>query len=197
MTIPPIITSFRGRNRVRFRANGTVNDLEITRNDLLGMLLVGVTTTSVARVLSAIRLKEVEIYSVGAYAAALSSGTELGATATIWWTSLHGPGTHKTYIALAGEPQRIKSSPPPDSFARLWSYTDVQGVTSTDTEVILKLTVSEGAYVDFTFDYVMQNGETPVVFTGLTGVTVGKLYVPYQQTSTELAPLDYDAVTAL
>ncbi len=143
----------------------------ITRGMLLNHLVVGINNTTTAyRLLTAIRVRSIELWDTSAAVGGIS-------TCSIMWTSNMGPCDPITDTSIGSTvPGHIFTRPPNKSLASDWS---TQG--SFETEPLFTITCSSDAIIDLklemSFAGQINFPVAPVVLTNLAAT--GQTYVTY------------------
>ncbi len=92
-------------------------------------------------------------------------------TMSIEWTSSLGPTAEISDTGTPLHPPFIRSSPPKSSLASFWSLNG-----SNESEVLMILVVPVSTIIDVWLDFVLQDGQTPVLNVPSNGATVGEVY---------------------
>jgi hypothetical protein len=177
--IPPFIPTVTSNHVFRF-LNGANNGVfTITRANLLNLLLVTPTAISSVRLLEAVRLKAVEIWSQPSQLGSANSSV------TLEWLGQFGPSTVVSDIPVGVTPGHIRSSPPSDASERWWS---MSGFNETDNLFTLSLPIN--CVIDVSLEMRFVEQESPTFADIPAGATVGQLYGYYLDgiTSGKLAP---------
>lgn len=169
----------RFNHKFRFQATGATA-FTVSRGALLNFLLVGTTTTSLARLIGAIKVNKITMYGIGES----TTGTTLGYnTVSVEWLSDLGTTVIKSDTGNSFDPPKVETGPPLNSRASFWSRTNAQ-----ESEVLFKLTMLKNTIVDFDMSIVLYNDDTPASVSS-TGVVVGQTYVP--KIGTLFEPISY------
>lgn len=167
-------------HKFRFQSNLANQMITISRGALLNMLVTGITATSIARNIAAIKLNKVTIYGL----ASSTAGTSLGHnTVSVEWLSDLGTTVIKSDTGNAFDPPKVETGPPLNSRASFWSRTG-----SSESENLLKVSLGDQAIIDFDTSVVLYNDDSPA-FVTTTGVSAGQMYVP--KIGSNLIPVSY------
>jgi hypothetical protein len=162
----------------------------ITRQDLIGMLVVNLAgTTSNSSVLAGVKVNRIEMNAVGGSTSALPFSA---ATVSIEWLSSVGPSSEFSDTGNALQPAKVVSSPPPRSLCGFWSLTG-----ASPTEQLFALYGPVGTIVDVYCDLVLTDDETVNTVTTTNVGLVGQLYELYLDlhlgAAASLQPVSYFA----
>lgn len=157
----------------KFRFSGSLSSgtaLPVTRKMLLQLMSMATTTTNQFRLITAIKLKRVEMW---AEPPALGSAP---AVCSVEWVGSQAPSTLHSDSTSGVRSAYVSTRPPVDSSDRWWS---VSG--SNETEVLFNITFPAGVTVDITCSIRMADDEAPVASEAGTGgsATVGRVYYNY------------------
>ncbi len=169
-------------HRFRFSVSST-SSIVVTRAALLNMMMVGVSSTSLNRIVAAVKLNQLTLYGIGISSATVPIGHS---TVSVEWLSDLGTTAIKSDTGTSIEPAKVVSGPPINSRASFWSRTGYN-----ESEALMRLELTAGNIVDFDLSIVLYNNDTPVAISA-TSVTVGQLYVP--SISSNLVPVSYPTV---
>lgn len=183
--IQPFLASIRFKKMIRYSnsANAGSSNQTITRGNLLNSMIVNLSgSTSNARLVAAVKVNRVEIYTAVNPA---SAGTFF--TASVEWLSEFGPSNEVSTSSIGSAAVgHLVSTPPPQSLASFWSLTG-----SSESTVIMRLIANTSVVIDVYYEFVMMDDETPVTvtttasgttgqfsITRLDGPSAGAIYVP-------------------
>jgi len=150
--------------------NQAVVALPITRAMLLNLYSMATTTTNQFRVLTAVKLKKLEVWV---------DPPALGSASTsvhVEWVGNQAPSTIHSDASMGVRPAHVLSKPPADSSDRWWSISGVN-----ETETLFKITASAGSIIDVSMSLRYADDEAPVAAENGTGAgaTVGHVYFNY------------------
>lgn len=159
-----------------FRYNVTTGtqNMIITRQMMLNLLVFGVNSTTAYRMFSAVRITRIRVWS-----AALGSATNSGSVAisSLQWA---GQGSRpRTIVAesMGVTVGHLDSRPPPHSQASFWSNDNYL-----ETDVLFTLDVNSGDVIQIDVACSIQNGVTAQYTAGSITTTstlaTGKVYQP-------------------
>jgi hypothetical protein len=186
---PPFDASVTFGKTMRFSCTTAVN-LSVQRSDLLAMFVMATGANTSYRLMSAVKLRRIRIWSNPPGVAAAGARTT-----SILWLSEQGParlvsdsGIGSTFGA------KLSSVPPSGSLAGFWSIT---GVDESVQLFILQLNVGDVVDVDLTFQ--LQNDmfggtQTTPTSQSITGGTVGQVFVRalgFGSSASDVPPVDY------
>jgi len=157
----------------KFRFTGSLSSgtpLPITRGMLLKLMSMATTTTNQFRLITAIKLKRVEIW---AEPPALGSAP---VTCSVEWVGNQAPSTLHSDSTMGVRAAYVSTRPPVDSSDRWWS---INGIN--EAEVLFNINFPAGAIVDISCSLRMVDDEAPVASEAGTGgsATVGRVYYNY------------------
>jgi hypothetical protein len=182
---PQFVATKMITSRSRFRAAAANGALSVTRAILLNTLVMNSASgTTNYRLFSGIRLRSIEMWFSSA-----SSTTPI----SVEWTSTYGPSRIVSDSPVGtAQPAHVKSTPPPQSLASFWSLTG-----QNESEVVMILSYDTPAFIDITYDAILQNGEAAVSVTTTANGAVGRVYHTYLSgvTTTDLVPVSYTPIT--
>jgi hypothetical protein len=137
---------------------------------LLNLYTVATTTTNQFRLLTAIKLKKIEMWGQPA-----TLGGSNGAV-NLEWVGNNAPSTIHSDTAIGVRPSYISCKPPADSSDRWWSISG-----SSETENICLLTFQAGTVIDVTASLRFADDEAPVAAEAGTAAaaTIGHVYFNY------------------
>lgn len=186
--IPQFQSTVRVKHHFRYQAVASAGPVSITRAELLNMLVVGVSSTQVARMFSGIKLNRVEIRALSVPNLAAGTDAQL-LTETIEWTSSYGPSSEVSDSGTPLHPPLLITAPPAQSLASFWSLTG-----SNESDVLFLLNITGGAIMDVWVDAILQDGQSPTVIGSFTSTpTVGQVYALALdgRASNNLVPVSY------
>jgi hypothetical protein len=146
-------------------AGGTV---QVNRANLLNLVCVATTATTTVRVIEAIRLRRVEIWT---NPVALGSPPT---TCQLEWQGSNAPSTVISDTSMGVRPAHIRTSPPPNSSNRWWSMSGTD-----EGDVLFDMVLPANSIIDVTTQVRMVEQETPTAGDVPAGATVGRLYGDY------------------
>jgi len=190
--VPMFRSTIRFRHMFRFQSTNTSssNTLSITRADLLNLVTVGnFSANKLYRIFSGAKLNKIEMRNPGASSVA-GSDTEL-TTGSVEWTSTYGPSSEISDSGTPLHPLFITTSPPRQSLASFWSLTGFN-----ESDVLMIIVVPSLAIVDLWVEFVMQDGQTPVLLTPTADPVDGQVYAVYLDgvVSGVLKPVSYTSI---
>lgn len=187
MSPPPFRPTVSCSHKFRF-TNGATSavDVPVTRGDLLNLLQVGVTTSTSARLIEAVRLRWVEMWA---------NPTALGSppnTLSVEWLGENSPSTLVSDTSMGVRPAHIRMAPPVASSNRWWSMSG-----SLESDVLLQLTIPANGVVDVMTDVRFVENEAATLGDGSTGLGPGSWYGGYLDgiSSGIFAPVGYSPIT--
>jgi len=186
--IQQIDASVRIRCRLRFQKNAGASGapINLTRANLLNLMLVGSGAMLCYRIISGIKLKRFEVIST--YGASISSDP---VAISLEWLSNYGPSSEISDTASNVSANAcLKTSPPKQSLASFWSLTG-----NNESEVLCKLILPTNCThtVDCWFDIVLMDDETPVTVATAALSTAAQFYRGWLdgQSTSVLRPVSY------
>ncbi len=180
---PPFKSTVSVSKKLRFQSSAALVNTPITVLDCLSTFVVANTTTSATTIFSNIRLRSIEMW--GAMPSTLVPVTvtcEFPSMATL----LSGPAqVHSDTSIGSARPAHIKAAPKAGYIQSMWQ-------SATSGAQMFLLNGPANTIVDITFDYVLQNGETPITVT-VAAASVGSVYLRAldSQGSSLLVPISY------
>jgi len=182
---PPFQPTVGLSHKFRFTNGANTSNFSVSRANLLNLLLVGTSATATVRLIEAIRLKFVEVWS---------NPVALGAapaSCQIEWLGENSPSTVISDAGMGVRPAHVASAPPSSSSNRWWS---VSGSLESDVLFILGLPVN--SVVDVTVDLRFVESETPTAGDIPAGASLGQVYGDYLDglASGKLAPVGFNAL---
>jgi hypothetical protein len=164
---PAFIPTLKLTHKFRFvNAGGTT--VSITRKNLLNLVLTATTATTTVRLIEAIRLKKVELWT---------QPTALGnapITVQLEWLGENSPSTVTSDTTMGVRPAHIRSIPPSASSNRWWSMSG-----SLETDVLFSIQCPANTYCDLTAELRLVEQEAPTAGDVPAGAAVGQLYGDY------------------
>jgi hypothetical protein len=163
-------SAVRFKHKFRFISSAAAT-FTIQRGDLLALLAVTTLTTTQTRIITGVKLNQVEMFAV-------SGGTALlpfaPSTVSVEWLSNNGPTNEISDSGNAFEPARVNTSPPRLSLASFWSIQN-----GNETENLLSMVVTAQTVVDIWVEFVLADGEAPSLITTIASGVTGQLYAGY------------------
>jgi hypothetical protein len=159
--------------------NGTYN---ITRGNLLNMVLVATSAVTTVRPFEAVRLRKVEMW---ANPVALGSAPS---NIQIEWLGENSPSTVISDTGMGVRPGHVASVPPPSSSNRWWS---ISGTSESD--VMFSMTIPADSVIDVTVELRFVEQEPPTAGEVPAGATIGQVYGDYLDgiASSKLVPVGF------
>lgn len=144
--------------------------LSVTRGMLLNLYSMATTTTNQNRLITAIKLKRVQVWGVVAGIGSAPS------TISVEWVGNQAPSTLHSDVSTGVRCGYISTKPPQDSSDRWWSISGVN-----ESEVLFKIFTLVNSIVDITVSIRFADDEAAVSAENGTGAasTVGKVYFNY------------------
>lgn len=173
--------TIRFNHRFRYQCN-TGGTFTYTRASLLNLLVEGLTTTLLGRLIAAIRINQITLYGIGTSTASAPIGLN---TVSVEWLSDLGTTVIKSDTGNSIEPAKVVSGPPLNSRAHFWSRSGFN-----ESEQVFQLKIQTGNIVDFDVSIVLFNDDTPVT-TAAAGVVAGQMY---QINNGNLVPVSYPGI---
>jgi len=169
---PPFTPTVKSRHKFRFSTDSSVS-VNITRGNLLNLLMVATSSTSTVRVIEGIRLKRVSIWTnpvigVGSSAASPLLGAQIS------WIGENSPSTVISDITMGVRPASIQSRPPPSSSNRWWCMSGMQ-----ESDVLFALNIGASSVVDVLVDIRLVDEESPTAGEAPSGAVTGQMYGGY------------------
>jgi len=137
----------------------------ITRASLLNQVVYATSTTATARIMEAVRLKKVEIWT---------NPVALGAaptTCAIEWLGENSPSVFISDTSMGVLPAHISAKPPPSSSNRWWSMSG-----QLETDDLFALTFPANTIIDVTVEARLVEQEAPTAGPVPTGAIFGQIY---------------------
>lgn len=134
----PFVSTWSVNKKLRFKSldnSSETTPLPITRAMMLNLMEVIITDTTAARVIGAIKLNQIEMWSPPVSDEVKSVSVE--------WSGQRSPSTLKSDSAMSIQPAHLVSGPPKDSLASFWS---INGTDESD--VLCKLEIPEDGILD-------------------------------------------------
>lgn len=192
--VPMFKSTIRFKHMFRYQCTvtGTNTSISITRADLLNLIAVGQAAgggLQVSRIFSGAKLNKLEMRNPGA-APVAGSDTEL-TTGSVEWTSTYGPSSEVSDSGTPLHPLFISTTPPRQTLASFWSLTGFN-----ESDVLMILSVPAMAIIDLWVEFVMQDGQTPVLLSPTAAPVAGTVYAIYLDgvVSGVLKPVSYTTI---
>jgi hypothetical protein len=164
---PPFIPTILSTHNFRYVNNSVATAVPITRANLLNLVQVATTAITTTRIIAAVRLMSVEIWT--------PPPTTLGlAVCEVEWKGLNSPSTIKADNSMGVLPAHVHTSPPSDASERWWSVTG-----SNETEQLFTITCSAFSVVDVVVKLRFVDDEAPAAGDIPAAATIGKVYYNY------------------
>ena len=171
LKIPSTKQGLKCRWKLIGRVTSAASEEPVTRGNLLSAIVIATTTTQVARIFMSCRVRCVRIWTIESTATNPIGIASAVNTPSVGWESDAGPLVKTISPQLGTEPGYVESYPPPDSFARFWSMTDING-----TDVLFNYNAPAGSYIQIDMDCWI-NDSSITAYTGVSsGRTVGEVY---------------------
>lgn len=182
---PPFIPTISLSHKFRFTNGANIGNFNITRGNLLNLLLVTPTAITSVRLLEAVRLKMVEVWG---NPVALGSPPAL---TSVEWIGENSPSTIVSDRGMGVRPAHVRTTPPSDSSNRWWS---ISGTSESD--ILFVLSIQANSVVDITLELRFVETESPTAGDIPAGAVIGQLYGDYLDglASGKLAPEGYTAL---
>jgi len=164
---PPFRPTMKVNHKFRF-VNDANGSYTITRANLLNFIVIADTTTATSRIIEAIRLKKVEMWTNAAVSAAAAVNT-----CSLEWVGSNSPSTVVSDTSMGVRPAHIVAVPPPSSSNRWWS---MSGTDESDDLFILTTPNSTYSVVDVSVEIRIVETEAPTSGPTAAGATAGGLY---------------------
>jgi hypothetical protein len=183
---PRLVPTMKLSHRFRFTtAANNFGGGSITRKNLLNLMLYTPTAITSVRLMQAVRLKRVQIWT---------NPSVLGAAPVICaieWLGQNAPSTLVEDTSMGIRPAHVDCRPPPSSSDRWWS---ISGFLETD--VLFNLTAPPNSVIDVTVEIRFVEAEAPTAGDVPAGAIIGQLYGNYLDglASGLLAPAGYVAL---
>lgn len=174
--------TIRFNHRFRYRCTGVGGNFTYTRASLLNLIVEGLTTTLLGRLIAAIKINQITLYGIGISSATAPIGIN---TISCEWLSDLGTTVIKSDTGTSVEPAKVVTGPPLNSRASFWSRSGFN-----ESESLFRLVLADNNIVDFDVSIVLFNDDTPVTIAA-TGVTVGQMY---QINNGNLMPVSYPGI---
>jgi len=168
----PFLSSFRIDKVLRYQAASAGTGLAITTFDLLTLLNMGVTTTSIVSLIQSVKVKRIQIW--GPPPSALTPVTvsvefQGGNTSGAYGTN----SVTKSDTSMGSSyPAYISANTPKDSFSSMW----IQNNSSISSTNWALLTFPSGALVDLHVSFILSQSMVGMT-TAVTTSVVGTLYM--------------------
>jgi hypothetical protein len=166
--VPPFIPTLKLSHKFRFLNGTNSGTFTITRARLLNLYLVATSTTTTARLMEAVRLRRVEVWT---------NPTALGAapaSCSLEWLGVQGSSTVTSDTTMGVTPAHIVCLPPRDSSDVWWSISNTN-----ETDPLFTLILAANSVVDVTLDLRMVEQEAPFAGDIPTGAVLGTVYGDY------------------
>ncbi len=167
---PEFVSTLALGHRFRFTGASGASAKSITRGMLLNLVSMATTTTNQFRILQAVRVKRVQVWS---------QPVTLGTAATavvVEWVGNQAPSTIHSDTSVGVMPGYVSSRPPRDSSNRWWSISG-----SNESETLFKITCPTGSIIDVSLTCRLIDDESATAAENGTGAasTVGTIYWNY------------------
>jgi hypothetical protein len=165
---PPFTPTVSYRHKFRFTNGANNGAFAITRANMLNLYLTTPTAITSARIIQAIRLVSVEVWT---------NPVALGAppsNCSIEWTGENSPSTIVESTGMGVRPAHVFSNPPPSSSNRWWSITGMS-----ESDVLFLLSLPANSVIDVVADVRQIENEGPTAGDVPAGATVGAIYGDY------------------
>jgi len=171
---PPMLPASNTVNHTfRFQANAGTS-LFINRGNLLNSLVMGFGGTTQYRIINAIKVNSVQIWSV----AAVSIGNSVQPTPaqiSFEWLSTYGPSRILSDMALGATTcARIFTRPAPNSLASFWSLR-----ATNESDTLFSVSATQNSVLDLNVTYVLQDDTVASSVTTTASSTTGVQYYTY------------------
>lgn len=148
----------------------------------MNLLLVAPTAITTVRIMQAIRLKSVEVWT---------NPVALGSAPTdvkLEWLGENSPSTLIEDVSMGIRPAHIFAVPPPSTSNKWWSISG-----GSETDVLFKLYLMANSVIDVTCDCRNVDDEAPTAGDVPAAASIGQLYGDYLDglTSGKLLPVGY------
>jgi hypothetical protein len=163
-------SAVRLKHKFRFNSSAAAT-FNIQRGDLLALLAVTTLTTTQTRIITGVKLNQIEMFALSGGSSALPFST---ATVSIEWLSNNGPTNEISDTGNAFEPARVITSPPRLSLASFWSIQ-----SGNETENLCSVVVVPNTVIDVWVEFVFADGEVPTTITTIASGVTGQLYAGY------------------
>lgn len=165
---PPFVPTSSYSHKFRF-VNGTnAGTFAITRARLLNLFLTATSATTTVRLIQAIRLKRVQIWS---------NPTALGAAPTsiqLEWLGENAPSTVISDTSMGVRPAHVSSSPPPSSSNRWWSLSG-----QLESDALFTMVLPANCVIDVSTEVRLVEQEAPTAGDIPAGAALGQFYGDY------------------
>jgi hypothetical protein len=183
-------SNIRFKHQFRYISTAAMTADTMTRQDLVGMMVVNLTgTTANACIFAGVKVNRIEMYAVGGNTSALPFSP---ATVACEWLSSVGPSSEVSDTGNAMQPAKIVSSPPPKSLCGFWSLTG-----QSPNEQLFALTGPVGTIVNVFCELVLRDDEATNTVTTINNGLAGQLYELYLDlhlgAAASLQPVSYFA----
>jgi hypothetical protein len=174
----------------RYISTATLTADKITRQDLIGLMVVNLSgTTNNTCIFAGVKVNRIEMNAVGGSSVAAPFTP---ATVACEWLSSVGPSSEFSDTGNAMQPACLVTSPPPQSLCGFWSLTG-----SAPTEQLFALSGPIGTIVDVYCDLILCDNETVNLVTTTNNGVAGTLYCLYLDlhlgAAASLQPVSYFA----
>jgi hypothetical protein len=169
-------------HKFRFENGTNAGTYNITRGNLLNMVLVATSAVTTVRTFEAIRLRKVEMW---ANPVALGSAPN---NIQVEWLGENSPSTVISDTGMGVRPGHVASVPPSSSSNRWWS---ISGTSETD--IIFSMILPADSVIDVTVDVRFVEQEAPTAGDVPAGASIGQVYGDYLDgiASGKLAPVGF------
>jgi hypothetical protein len=175
--------------KIRYQNTSSTTTFNLTRGNMLNIIMNGTTSSTCGRLLAAVRLVALEIWT-----SVPSNGPN---TISVEWLSLYGPSTQSSDTTISVSlPAHLRTSPPVASVSSFWSLTG-QNESEVLAKIVLPSTSNAMTVVDVSFDCVFMDDETPYSISLSQTVTPNQFYMGYldgQGSSAQMQPVSYTSI---
>jgi hypothetical protein len=181
---PELDANLMLQKRIRYReSHGGITN--ITRKDLLNLIVVPSDGTHAYGLLKASRILSIKCWVLDSSASAPLGGAD---QVLVTWTSSLGLDITKRSTQMSIAPGYLQTSPPKDSLAGFWTLAG-----SDLTQTLVSITSPDGSIIDITFEVIFANNQSARVI-GISPGTTGAVsynnfsgysvegYLPYTPT---------------
>jgi len=140
----------------------------ITRKNLLNLVVVATTAVTSSRIIEAVRLKSVELWT---NPPALGSAPM---TCSVEWIGSNAPSTIISDTTMGVLPAHVLAKPPPNSSNRWWSMSGTD-----EADPLFTLVVPSQTVCDVRVNLRLVDSEAPVAGDVPAGATVGQVYYDF------------------
>jgi len=182
---PPFRPTLSLPHKFRFVNGANSGSFGVARAQLLNLLLTATSAVTTVRLIQAVRLKKVEVWT---NPVALGSPPT---TCSVEWLGENAPSTVVSDISMGVRAAHVRTRPPPRSSDRWWCLSGQQ-----ENDLLFELVLPANCVIDVTVELRFVEAEAPTAGDVPAGAVLGTLYGDYLDGigSGKLSPVGYNVI---